>query len=442
MADMTRRQFLTTSAGLGLLTSAARGQDSKASPNERIGLGFIGVGPRGMALLNEFRRFPDVDIVAVCDVYQQRVEQAVAATDGKAAGYKDFRQVLDRKDVEAVVIATPPHWHALISILACEAGKDVYCEKPMCLTVAEAQAMLRAAGEHKRITQIGTQIHAGQNFRRVVEIVRSGMLGEITQVRCFVVQNISPNGIGKPADQAPPQGLDWDMWCGPARLRPFNPAIFSVHYYFRDYAGCGLLHNMGSHVLDLAFWALELKAPVSVAAFGGKFVLDDISDVPDNLQVVYDFGKLVLTWTHSETFSFGFELHSGKGTGRRLGIVFHGTNGTLAADYTTFKLFPEGDRLNPEQLPPPSIPPSPGHTREWLDGIKTRQQPLCHFGYHYWIQLAISLGDIAFQVKRRLVWDDRRERFIGDEEANRLLAPVYRAPWSLPSRYLAKAETR
>jgi len=431
---MRRREFLQSSLGAGVTFLATRGfgQESKSPPNERIGLGFIGVGSRGMALLREFQQFPDVDIVAVCDVHQERVDKAVAAAQGKAVGVKDFRQVLDRKDVDAVVIATPPHWHALISILACQAGKDVYCEKPMCLTVAEAKAMVQAAERYKRVTQIGTQIHAGQNFRRVVEIVQSGMLGKITRVRTFVVQNISPNGIGNPPDSEPPAGLDWDMWCGPAKLRPFNPAIFSVHYYFRDYAGCGLLHNMGSHVLDLAFWALDLKAPKSVAAVGGKFVLQDISDVPDTLEVVYNFGDLVLTWTHSEACSFGFELHEGVGIGRRLGIVFHGTNGTLAANYNTFKLFPEGDRLDPNKLPEPSIPPSPGHAREWLDGIKTRQQPLCHFGYHYWIQLAISLGDIAFQVGRKIVWDDRAGRIVGDEEANRLLSSTYRKPWSLP----------
>jgi predicted dehydrogenase len=151
-----------------------------------------------MALLHEFRRFPDVDIVAVCDVFQERVDKAIAATEGKATGYKDFRRVLDRKDVDAVVIATPPHWHALISIMACQAGKDVYCEKPMCLTVAEAKAMVEAAERYKRITQVGTQIHAGQNFRRVVEIVRSGMLGKITLVRTFVVENLAPEGIGNP----------------------------------------------------------------------------------------------------------------------------------------------------------------------------------------------------------------------------------------------------
>ncbi len=431
---MRRREFLQSSLGAGVTFLATRGfgQESKSPPNERIGLGFIGVGSRGMALLREFQQFPDVDIVAVCDVHQERVDKAVAATHGRAVGVKDFRRVLERKDVDAVVVATPPHWHALISILACQAGKDVYCEKPMCLTVAEAKAMVQAAERYKRVTQIGTQIHAGQNFRRVVEIVQSGMLGKITRVRTFVVQNISPNGIGNPPDSEPPAGLDWDMWCGPAKLRPFNPAIFSVHYYFRDYAGCGLLHNMGSHVLDLAFWALDLKAPKSVAAVGGKFVLQDISDVPDTLEVVYDFGDLVLTWTHSEAYSFGFELHEGVGIGRRLGIVFHGTNGTLAANYNTFKLFPEGDRLDPNKLPEPSIPPSPGHAREWLDGIKTRQQPLCHFGYHYWIQLAISLGDIAFQVGRKIVWDDKVGRIVGDEEANHLLTPTYRKPWSLP----------
>lgn len=432
---VTRRRFLSTSVGLGagLLVTHALGRGGKVSPNERIGLGFIGVGRRGLALLRDFRRFPDVDIVAVCDVYRKRVDRAVAATGGKAAGYKDFREVLDRKDVDAVVIATPPHWHALISVFACEANKDVYCEKPMCLTVTEAKAMVKAAERYKRVTQIGTQIHAGQNFRRVVEIVRSGVLGTITFVRVFVTQNMTPKGIGNPPDTEPPAGLDWDMWCGPAKWRPFNPAVFQEHYYFYDYAGCGLLHNMGPHTLDLAFWALDLKAPLFVSALGGRFALMDISDVPDTMEVTYDFGHLLLTWTHSEAFSYGFEFQAGKGLRRRLGIVFHGTNGTLAANYGSYKLFPEGERIKPERLPRPSIPPSPGHSREWLDAIKTRSQPSCHFGYHYWIQLAISLGDIAYRVKRRIVWDDKRERVIGDEEANSLLTPTYRSPWSLPT---------
>lgn len=432
--EMTRRRFLEASAGMGvgLLVTKALGQDDKASPNERIGLGFIGVGRQGFSLLNEFKNFPDVEIVAVCDVHRERVDRAVAA-GGKAEGYKDFRRVLDRKDVDAVVIATPAHWHALQSILACQAGKDVYCEKPMSMTVAEAKAMLQAAERYKRITQIGTQIHASDNFRRVVEIVRSGMLGTITLVRVFVVQNTAPKGVGNPPDSEPPEGLDWDMWCGPARLRPFNPAIFGWHYAFYDYGGCGLLHGMAPHTFDLAFWALELKAPLSVTAIGGKFALTDISDVPDTLEAVYDFGNLVLTWTHSEAFSYGFEFQEGIGIRRRLGIVFHGTNGTLAADYGRFKLFPEGNRLNPEQLPPKSIPASPGHAREWLDGIKKREQPLCHFGYHYWVQLAISLGDIAYRVKRHIVWDDKDELIIGDEEANRLLTPTYRTPWTLPN---------
>ncbi|MGQ9463427.1 MAG: Gfo/Idh/MocA family protein [Candidatus Fervidibacter sp.] len=431
---MKRRDFLGGTLALGLVSTHAFSQNSKSSPNERIGLGFIGVGPRGMALLQEFRRFPDVDIVAVCDVHQERVDRAVAATEGKAMGLKDFRDVLDRKDIDAVVIATPPHWHALVSIMACQAEKDVYCEKPMCLTVDEAKAMVWAAERYKRVTQVGTQIHSGQNFRRVVEVVRSGMLGKITFVRTFVTENLAPNGVGNPPDSEPPSGLDWDMWCGPSKLRPFNQAVFSKHYFFRDYAGCGLLHNMGPHVLDLAFWALELKAPKSVLASGGKFALQDISDVPDTLEVVYNFEDLVLVWSHSEAFSFGFELHEGTEITRRLGIVFHGTNGTLAANYTTFKLFPEGDRLDPNKLPEPSIPPSPGHTREWLDGIKTRQQPLCHFGYHYWIQLAISLGDIAYMVGQKIIWDNLKGRIVGDEEANRMLTPNYRKPWEFPKQ--------
>ncbi|MCS7223750.1 MAG: Gfo/Idh/MocA family oxidoreductase [Armatimonadetes bacterium] len=427
---MGRREFLKGSAGIGASLILSR---SVFGANDRVGLGFIGVGPRGMGLLNEFKTFPDVEIIAVSDVYAPRVDQAVAATGGRAKGYSDFRHLLDRKDLDAVVIATPPHWHALNSVLACQAGKDVYCEKPMCLTVAEATAMLEAATVHKRVTQIGTQMHATENFHRVVEIIRSGILGTITMVRCFCNENISPNGFGHPPDSDPPEGLDWDFWCGPAPLRPFKRPIFERHYFFQDYAGLGLLHNMAPHILDLPFWALELKAPLAVTAIGGRFALTDCTDVPDTLEAVYDYGTLILTWTHSEVSSYGYELQGGLGIGRRLGIIFQGTNGTLFADYNIRKLVPEGDRISEKDLPPPSLPRSPGHTREWINAIKTRQECSCSYAYHYWIQLAISLGDIAYQVKQRIVFDDRGKKIIGNPMANNLLARPYRSPWKLPA---------
>ncbi len=429
MGTIGRRRFLTTSsaAGMGLIFSR-----TVLGANDRIGLGFIGVGSRGMALLREFKNFADVNIVAICDVYAPRVNQGVAETGGKAVGYGDFRRVLDRNDVDAVVVATPPHWHALISILACQAEKDVYCEKPMCLTVAEAEAMVSHANATRRVTQIGTQIHATENFHRVVEIVRSGILGTISLVRCFVNENSAPQGLGHPLDSDPPEGLDWDFWCGPAPLRPFNRATFERHFYFKDYAGCGLLHNMAPHVLDLPFWALELKAPIAVAAMGGRFALTDCSDVPDTLEAVYDFNNLLVTWTHSQVSSYGYEFQRGRGIGRRLGVIFQGTNGTLIADYNSFQLIPEGERVTEKDLPPPTLERSPGHSREWLNCIKTRKEPSCSFSYHFWIQLAISLGDIAYQAKQRIVYDAKSRRVMGSRLAESLISRPYRRPWVLP----------
>ena len=226
MGTWTRREMLAASA-LGAATLAARGAERRHSrtdkeapreeqcrPSESIVLGFIGVGGMGTGLLNNFKGFPDVRIAAVCDVYEPHARRAQSAADGKPEVYHDFRKVLDRKDIDAVVIATPDHWHAIPTILACQAGKDVYCEKPLTHRIAEGRAVVNAAEKHKRVTQMGNLIHAGENYHRVVEIVRSGVLGTISKTRVWMAADRS--GLGKPADGDPPAGCDYDFWLGPA----------------------------------------------------------------------------------------------------------------------------------------------------------------------------------------------------------------------------------
>ena len=444
MEEVNRREFLEVSAGAALAVSLAAGcattqtrpmslskHKGKATPSEKVVLGFIGVGGRGLGLMDDFMKHPDMEIAAICDLYPPNLEKAIGKTQGRAKGYRDFQKLLERKDLDAVVIATPPHWHPLVAVYACQAGKDVYCEKPMCLKPLEGRAMLNAAHQYNRITQIGTQIHAMENYHRVVEIVRSGMLGDISVVRTQLMLNEAPEGItGNPPDEAPPANLDWDMWCGPLPIMPYNRARFTLHRYFGELIG-SWLHEMGPHILDLPFWALELGQPKAVTASGGKFATKDISTIPDTLEVVFEYEDFIMTWSNMCANSHGLAFQRGEGFQRRLGVSFHGVNGTLLSDYGTHELVSEGDRLKDVTPPEPYLPRSPGHQREFLDCVKSRKQCSCNFDYHYNVHVALNLGQLSYRLGRKVVWDARKVKVVGDREANQMLKLNYRKPWSL-----------
>ncbi|MBI4557959.1 MAG: Gfo/Idh/MocA family oxidoreductase [Candidatus Hydrogenedentes bacterium] len=448
MSNMSRRDFLQVSsagaalgAGLaGCVTAARRppikrgARPGKASPNEKIVIGFIGVAGRGGGHVTSFMGYPDVEVGAICDVYDKHLQAAAARVGGKAKTYKDFRQLLDQKDIDAVVVATPPHWHALTTIYACQAGKDVYCEKPMCLTPAEGRAMVKAARLNHRVTQIGTQIHAGENYHRVVEVVRSGIIGKLSAVRCILSLNEAPNGIGNPPDSPPPPGLDWDMWLGPVPKVPFNIARFQggQHRYFADLVG-SWLHEMGPHIMDLPFWALRLAPPLSATAAGGKFATQDISTIPDTLDVLYEFPDFIMTWSNMCANSHGLAFHREPGITRRLGISFHGINGSVLADYGNYQVVPEGDRIQGDSQSPGWMSKTRAHDREFLDCVKTRELPSCDVEHHYPLSVALNLGNIAYKVGRKVRWDAEKECIIGDHEANELVTPNYRKPWVLPT---------
>jgi len=436
---LTRRDFLKTSsmavalagAGMSVLGAPDEARAQTTAPSEKITLGFIGISGRGSGLMNEFLAYPDVQVGAVCDVYDKRLQAAKAKAGPDAKTYADFRKLLQQKDIDAVVVATPPHWHPLISIAACEAGKDVYCEKPISLYPAESQAMLKAAVENKRMTQAGTQIHSGDNFRRAVEIVRSGLLGKISTVRVVCNMNEYP-GIERVADSAPPAGLDWDVWLGPARKVPFNEARFGVHHNFKDYVG-SWLHELGPHIADLAHWAMNPGEPKAVSASGGRYVLEDMSDVPDTLDVLWEYDGFNMTWMHTLCNGYNFGFAAPPDGGRRLSVIFHGANGTLAADYGSLQVAPDGGRLKDFKAPAPSIPSSPGHDREFLDSIKSRKQPPCCFEYHVPLAIALNLAHISLYAGRKLHWDAKAGKVIGDPEADRMCHPNYRKPWALPT---------
>jgi len=419
--------------------ATALGRAGGAAANERINLALIGAGGMGRANLRNCARFKDVVVVGICDVWQQRLEAAVAKYKGKhpVRPYKDYRELLARKDLDAVIIATPPHWHCRQAVDACEAGKHIYLQKPMTLYVGEGLAVRNAVKKHGVISQIGTQIHAGENYRRVVEYIQSGKLGPISVVRTFNVMNQGPGGIGSEPDSDPPPGLDWDMWLGPGPERRYNRLLAASAYYhcsFMAYSG-GWTPGMAPHIIDLPYWALQLDYPTATTCSGGRYVIKDVGDAPDVQEVLWEFPSMTMTWSMSLVNSFAYDFGRGK-PARRLGIYFFGLNGTLYANYGMHQVVPEGDFLKDPSPPPKSIPPSPGHEREWLDCIKTGKQPSCSVLYHVKIDTAIGLANLSMRLGRTVKFNAKREWFTGDEEAARLSVPEYREPWKFPAQYL------
>jgi predicted dehydrogenase len=438
----SRRRFLQTTAGAVatapyIVSASALGKDDNPPPSERISLGIIGVNGMGRGNLGNCAKFPDVEVTAVCDVWKDRIDPVVAQYQATAKAHTDYRELLDRSDVDAVIIATPPHWHALMAIQAVEAGKDIYLQKPMTLYPDETLALRNAVNQHQRISQIGTQIHAGGNYRRVVEWIRSGKLGPISAVRTFNVMNQGPDGLGTAPEQDPPAGLDWNMWLGPGPETPYNSLLAANSYNhcsFFQYSG-GWTPGMAPHIVDLPVWALDLGLPTVTSCSGGRYVVGGDGDAPDVQEVLWQYPNMTMTWMMSCCNSFAFDFGRGS-PARRLGIYFHGLNGTLFADYGKHEVVPEGKYLADATPPEESIAPSPGHEREWLDCVKSREQPSCNVNYHYKVDLALTLANLAYRLGRSVQTDPQTGKIIGDEEAAKLARPVYRDPWKFPAQYV------
>ncbi|HUA58762.1 MAG TPA: Gfo/Idh/MocA family oxidoreductase [Verrucomicrobiae bacterium] len=421
---MTRRSLLKTTFAV---TAATALESSRVwGANDRLSMGWIGTGGRGTEDLRNFLKQPDADVLALCDVYDPFRERAIALTEGRAKGYKDFRQLLDQKDIQAVVVATPDHWHAYITIAACEAGKDVYCEKPLSLTIAEGRKMVAAARKHDRIVQTGSQQRSGAHYAQAVKLIQDGGIGEVHRIQAGMQRNIYP-GL-KPtqlADGLTP-ALDWEMWLGPAPGRPFDP--FRCIYNFRwfwDYSG-GQMTNWGAHHLDIARWIIGAEAPSEVAGFGGRYALTDGGETPDVQQVTYQFGKTLVTWTTSEI-----------GQGKSNTLDIYGTKGMMTLLRGGFTVLPEttGSGKNKKNLMDP-LEVKGGdldvqHVRNFLDCAKSRQKPNADVEEGHRSAVMCHLGNISTRLGRSLKWDAAREQVIGDAEANKMLARPYRAPWHL-----------
>jgi predicted dehydrogenase len=422
----TRRQFLVTSALTAAAGSLARGG---GNPSDRVRIGMIGLGGMGMSRLQEFLKLPDVEVAAVCDVDREHRDRAVQVAEQrqgrKPQAFGDFRRLLELADVDAVAVVTPDHWHSIPVIQACRAGKDVFVEKPLSYSVEEGRAMVSAARSAGRVTQMGNHIHNDlPNYRRVVEQVRSGNLGRITRVHCWKTSSL--RSLGSPPDSRPPAGLDYDIWLGPAPQRPYNPLrSHGTYRYFWDYSG-GVFIDFWCHIVDLAYWALDLEVPLNVSAAGTKRFLDDATETPDTMEAVLEYPDLTLLFTLHPDPLPGFS-HLGA-----IGCVFQGTEALLAANYETHEIYVKGKREPEFPRPEPSIPDSPGHLAEFVQAIRSRNtETTCNLDYGHRLTKAGLLANIACRTGERLYWDDEREQFEGNEEACRLLGRTFRRPWTL-----------
>jgi predicted dehydrogenase len=447
----SRRQFIKTTAAAAItapfiVKSSAIAGLGHVAPSDKINLGFIGCGSMGTANLNACVAKEDVVLTAAADVWKKRLD-VVLNRFPDCKGYDNHHDLLNHSGLDAVIIATPAHWHAIQAIDAAKAGKHIYLQKPMSMYLGESLAIRNAVRKHKVICQVGTQIHAGDHYRRMVELVRSGNLGHISTIRTFFVMNSAPEGIGSGFNTDKiPEGLNWDEWVGPARMQQFNPNLVKDAYYhdfWMDFSG-GWTPGMAPHITDLPIWALNLDYPTETTSTGGRFVLKDDGDAYDNQEILWRYPGLTMTWMFSSVNSHGWAFHNADrsgigyetGIGRRLGIYLHGTNGTLMTDYSSHILAPEGNKMDGMTTPPQTIPSSPGQEIEWLECIKSGKQPLCNPEYHVKVDVPVVLSLLSMKLGRSIKFDPVKEKIVDDKEAARLAIPEYRAPYKFPKEYL------
>ncbi len=432
---MQRRRFLQTSAALAA-SAAMPGSLKSAQAMDKVRVAIVGVAGQGAYNTTEIVRSDLAEIVALCDVDQTRAAGARKKFP-QARFYEDYRRLVEQKDIQAVLVATPDHHHAFAAMAAMKAGKHVYCEKPLAHSVSEVRLMMETAARNKLVTQMGTQIHAGNNYRRVVEIVQGGVLGPVR--RAHVWCDKKPDGMFRAKESAVPKTLNYDLWLGAAPQRTYPPYRFGkqgIHFDWRwwwDFGG-GALADMGCHYIDLAHWALNLRQPTTVAANGQRTYKGD-NQVPDLLQVDYEYPArgdkppVHLTWYHGVR---GPDL-AGKvrHAGFTNGVLFEGEKGSLIAGYNNYRLLPE-DRFQGFQPPKPTIPNSIGHHREWLNAIKNGGATTCNFDYSGALSETVLLGNVAYRAAGgKLQYDAKTGRVSGNNNAEQYLRREYRRGWTL-----------
>jgi predicted dehydrogenase len=453
MDEFNRRDFLKraalTSAGVSL-SMYGLSTDNVLGANDRIRLGLIGAGRQGTGNMQDFMKH-GVEVAAVCDVYQPNLDKALEIAGGKAKSLKDFRQVLDDKEIDMVIVGTPDHWHPLCMVEACKAGKDVYVEKPICVAVEEGKKMVEAARKYHRVVQVGLWQRSNLHFQKAVELVQSGFLGKVSFVRTWNYDNIFPQGWGHPPDSDPPAGLDWDMWLGPAPKVPYNFNRFGVaehrwstFRYFYDYAN-GWPGDWAVHLMDIVQWAMQVDGPTTVTALGSKFYVKDNTDVPDTLQITFEYPSFIATYENRECNGNSLTKHS-------YGIEFHGSDGAMFLDRSGFEVFAEPlseeDYREVNASDAKHDAKNTGKTAEMkmdvvddgallhignmLECMKTRQLPQTDIEQGHRSTSACVLGNVALRSKERIEWDVTHQTLIkGGPAAQKLLSREYRAPWKL-----------
>lgn len=442
---MRRRHFLATALASSQVSGA----------NERVNLALIGCGGRGRYVAGFAKENPHAHFTATADVYLPNA-QAAAARLGAEESAQDFRRLLDRKEIDAIIVATPDHWHATIAVLAAEAGKDVYVEKPLAYSIREGRQIVDAMARTKRLIFAGTQHRSAPHFAQAADLIQSGYIGAVKYVRIWNYVNLFPNAISRVPDSAPPVGLNWDMYLGPAPKVAFNQRRFLGQFrQFRDYAG-GTITDYGTHRFDSLHQIMGLRgeaaAPKRVAASGGRLVLEGAGDNPDLLQATFEYENFVLSY---EAVNF-----NGHGGGYRTpqwryynargerdmpnGMAFHGTKGTMVAERLGFEIYPEesgpgtGDARGAAQRIEAMAVPAKDATREhathFVDAVRGAVKPIATAETAHWATNVGHLGNIALRTGEKLHWDATAERFTNGEAANAMLARSAREPWDLLGR--------
>jgi len=452
---MKRRQFLKrltqASAAVSMSALASR---RVLGANERVQVALIGCGGRGLLVARLMREVTNVDFIGVCDVYDLHLNKARDWAGLHARAFRDFRRVLELKEVDAVVIATPDHWHAIPAVLACQAGKDVFVEKPAGHNIKEGRAMLNAARRSNRVVQLGTQQRSAPHYAEAARIVQSGELGRVHFVRIWNYVNMYPNGIGWVADSEPPPGVDWDFFLGPAPYVPFNKKRFVGTYrWFWDYGG-GLVTDFGTHRFDSMHQIIGVDAPRTVSASGSRYGLTDGAETPDVIQVTYEYPGFIMSY---EACMLNAHGTGGRTSGKKYyqargqddrphGEAYYGTNGTLIVDRLGFEIYPElkttsgpgaagreekaeGHRMERKEM---SAEDATGlHVKNFIESIRSRKRPAADIEIGHRASITAHLGNIAYRTDRKIRWDAAKEEIVDDAEASKLLGRQARKPWDL-----------
>jgi predicted dehydrogenase len=439
--NATRREFLGTAAAALAATPWARTglhgapPPAKPGPNETIHLGLIGCGGEGRALLAAHQQCPGARVIAVCDVHQTHMSWAQELAGGsKVLRFGDYRKMLDRQDIDAVIIATNDHWHVLTTVNACQAGKDVYVEKPLGTSIGEGRAAVRAARKYNRIVQVGTQQRSWPHYVQAADIVQSGRLGEISEVKVWDYDYMYP-GFGAPPDGPPPKELDWDFWLGPSPKVAYNPNRYEHHYWWYDYGG-GWPLDWGVHHYDVVHWFMKVSWPVCATAVGGRFCFEPTNvQWPDTFSGICRYGPGPVA---KQGFLLQYSFRSGcRREQRSHGKCFFGTEASLLIDRSGYSIQPERGKPVREETVGNAyagdvhVESLNGHAQVFLDSMRSRQRPAADVEVGHLASNPGHLMNIAWRTGRTITWDAERELVVGDDEANALVGKSYRAPWVL-----------